>query len=64
MREKCLLFIVIFSFISCEPTQDFKGEIIPEQKYISALLTSQKGQNQKAISYLNQLVEEGSPVHY
>ena len=64
MREKCLLFIVIFSFISCEPTQDFKGEIIPEQKYISALLTSQKGQNQKAISYLNQLVEEGSPVHW
>jgi tetratricopeptide (TPR) repeat protein len=64
MRGEYILFFVIFSFISCEPTQDFKGEIIPEQKLISALLSSEKDQNQKSISYLNQLIEEGSPIHW
>ena len=62
MKEKCLLFLVIFC-ISCEPTQDFKGEIIPDQKYFFSLLNSEKRQNQKVISYLSQMIEDGSTPH-
>lgn len=63
MKEKFLLFCVIFCFISCEPPQDFKGEIIPDQKYISDLLNTKKVQNQKVILYLNQLIKDGSSSH-
>lgn len=63
MKEEFLLILVIFCFISCEPTQDYKGEIIPDQKYISALLNTEKVQNQKAILYLNQIIEDGSSSH-
>ena len=63
MKEKFLLIFVIFFSISCEPTQDFKGEVIPDQKYISSLLRNEKSQNQKAIAYINQIIEEGSPSH-
>lgn len=63
MKEKFLLIFVIFCTISCETTQDFKGEIIPDQKYIFSLLNSEKGQNQKVISYLNQIIEDGSSPH-
>lgn len=63
MKEKFLLIFVIFCSISCEPTQDFKGEDIPDQKYISSLLRNEKGQNQKIIAYLNQIIEEGSPAY-
>jgi len=63
MKGKFLLIIVIFCSISCEPTQDFKGEDIPDQKYISSILSNDKGQNQKAIAYLNQIIEEGSSAH-
>jgi predicted Zn-dependent protease len=64
MRGKYLVFFVIFGFISCEPTQDFKGEIIPEQKYILALLNTDKVQNQKVISFLNQIIDNGSSSHW
>ena len=63
MKKKFLLIFVIFCIISCETTQDFKGEIIPDQKYIYSLLSSEKGQNQKVISYLNQMIEDGSSSH-
>jgi predicted Zn-dependent protease len=63
MKEKFLLIFVVFCSISCEPTQDFKGEDIPDQKYVSSLLRNEKGQNQKVIGYLNQIIEEGSPAH-
>jgi tetratricopeptide (TPR) repeat protein len=63
MKEKFLLIFVIFCSLSCEPRQDFKGEDIPDQKYISSILGNEKGQNQKAIAYLNQIIEEGSPAH-
>jgi len=63
MKEKFLLFFVISCTISCETTQDFKGEIIPDQKYIYSLLNSERGQNQKVISYLNQMIEDGSSPH-
>jgi predicted Zn-dependent protease len=63
MKEKFLLFIVIFCTISCESTQDFKGEVIPDPKYIYSLLNSEKGQNLKVISYLNQMIEDGSSPH-
>jgi predicted Zn-dependent protease len=63
MKEKFLLFFVIFCTISCETTQDFKGEVIPDQKYIYSLLSSEKGQNQKVISYLNQMIEDGPTPH-
>jgi predicted Zn-dependent protease len=60
---KFLLFIVIFCTISCESTQDFKGEVIPDPKYIYSLLNSEKGQNLKVISYLSQMIEDGSSPH-
>jgi tetratricopeptide (TPR) repeat protein len=63
MKEKFLLFFVISCTISCETTQDFKGEIIPDQKYIYSLLNLERGQNQKVISYLNQMIEDGSSPH-
>lgn len=63
MKEKFLLIFVIFLLISCEPTQDSKGEDVPDQKFISSLLRNEKSQNQKAIAYLNQIIEEGSPAH-
>jgi tetratricopeptide (TPR) repeat protein len=63
MKEKFLLIFVIFCSISCEPTQDFKGEYIPEKKYVFSLLEAQKSQNQKVIAFLNQIIEEGSPAH-
>jgi len=63
MKEKFLLFFVISCTISCESTQDFKGEVIPDQKYIYSLLNSERGQNQKVISYLNQMIEDGSSPH-
>jgi predicted Zn-dependent protease len=63
MKGKFLLIFVIFCSISCEPSQEFKGEDIPGQIYISSLLRNEKVQNQKTIAYLNQIIEEGSPSH-
>jgi predicted Zn-dependent protease len=63
MKEIFLLFFIFLFLSSCEPTQDFKGEIIPESKTILSLLNSEKSQTQKAISYLNQVIEEGSSSH-
>jgi len=63
MKEKYILLSIIFSLISCETTQDFKGEIIPDQKYISKLLNADKGQNKKVVSYLSQIIEDGSSSH-
>lgn len=48
---------------ACDSTQDFKGEIIPESKTISSLLNTDKSQTQKAISYLNQILEDGQSSH-
>jgi tetratricopeptide (TPR) repeat protein len=63
MKYKFYLIYLLFFAFSCEPAQDFKGEIIPDKKFINNLLSSEQGQNLQVISYLNQIIDEGSPSH-